>query len=266
MSDEIKHECAVALLRLLDSPAAAGGSGGAAPRSLPDPGGTLLSLLLEKQHNRGQDGAGAAVLSLSPEPGRPAWWIRRSASATALADLLGAIGRRPAAPGESLFLGHLRYATYGRGDESFCHPFVHAEPRLDRTLFLAGNFNLTNTRELFEAFRRAGNHPASSADGYLICELLARALAESGDLATPSPDSNAIASRRNSGRSPVRPATAASRPGGTGLRQDSASAETLLRIAAKRRTRTHRSTPLRPLRSDGWRPHPRRAPAWHGCC
>ena len=176
MSDEIKHECAVALLRLLDSPAAAGGSGGIAPRSLSDPGGTLLSLLLEKQHNRGQDGAGAAVLSLSPEPGRPAWWIRKSASATALADLLGAIGRRPASPGESLFLGHLRYATYGRGDESFCHPFVHAEPRLDCTLFLAGNFNLTNTHELFEAFRKAGNHPASSADGYLLCELLAAEL------------------------------------------------------------------------------------------
>ena len=175
MSDEIKHECAVALLRLLEAPEAAGGSGGS-PRSLPDPGGTLLSLLLEKQHNRGQDGAGAAVLSLAPEPGRPAWWIRKSASATALADLLGAIGRRPTAPGESLFLGHLRYATYGRGDESFCHPFVHAEPRLDRTLFLAGNFNLTNTHELFEAFRKAGNHPASSADGYLLCELLAAEL------------------------------------------------------------------------------------------
>ena len=175
MSDEIKHECAVALLRLLDSPAAAGGSGGT-PRSLPDPGGTLLSLLLEKQHNRGQDGAGAAILSLAPEPGRPAWWIRKSASATALADLLGAIGRRPTAPGESLFLGHLRYATYGRGDESFCHPFVHAEPRLDRTLFLAGNFNLTNTHELFEEFRKKGNHPGSTADGYLICELLAAEL------------------------------------------------------------------------------------------
>ena len=175
MSDEIKHECAVALLRLLDSPAAVGGSGGT-PRSLSDPGGTLLSLLLEKQHNRGQDGAGAAVLSLSPEPGQPAWWIRKSASATALADLLGAIGRRPAARGEALFLGHLRYATYGRGDESFCHPFVHAEPRLDRTLFLAGNFNLTNTHELFEEFRKAGNHPGSTADGYLICELLAAEL------------------------------------------------------------------------------------------
>ena len=176
MSDEIKHECAVALLRLLgggEEPFCGGALAGS-----PDPGGTLLSLLLEKQHNRGQDGAGAAILSLAPEPGRPAWWIRRSASATALADLLGAIGRRPAATGESLFLGHLRYATYGRGDESFCHPFVHAEPRLDRTLFLAGNFNLTNTHELFEAFRKAGNHPASSADGYLICELIAQELSQ----------------------------------------------------------------------------------------
>ena len=233
MSDEIKHECAVALLRLLGGDGEPSRGGPLAGAS--DPGGTILSLLLEKQHNRGQDGAGAAVLSLSPEPGQPAWWIRKSASATALADLLGAIGRRPAAPGEALFLGHLRYATYGRGDESFCHPFVHAEPRLDRTIFLAGNFNLTNTHELFEEFRKAGNHPASTADGYLLCELLARALAEPGDLTTPSPISNAIASRRNSGRSPVRPATAASRPGGTGLRQDSASAETLLRIAAKRR-------------------------------
>ncbi len=178
MSDEIKHECAVALLRLLGGGEEASCGGPLA--GPPDPGGTILSLLLEKQHNRGQDGAGAAILSLSPEPGRPAWWIRRSASATALADLLGAIGRRPAAPGESLFLGHLRYATYGRGDESFCHPFVHAEPRLDRTLFLAGNFNLTNTHELFEAFRRAGNHPASSADGYLLCELLALGLAKPG--------------------------------------------------------------------------------------
>ena len=178
MSDEIKHECAVALLRLLDGDGEPSRGGPLAGAS--DPGGTILSLLLEKQHNRGQDGAGAAVLSLAPEPGRPAWWIRRSASATALADLLGAIGRRPAAPGESLFLGHLRYATYGRGDESFCHPFVHAEPRLDRTLFLAGNFNLTNTHELFEEFRKAGNHPASSADGYLLCELLALGLAKPG--------------------------------------------------------------------------------------
>ncbi len=169
MSDSIKHECAVALLRLLEPPAAAGF----------DLGGTLLSLLLEKQHNRGQDGAGAATLTLSPEPGTPAWHLLRCAGANPLADLLGRISRRRLI-GESLFLGHLRYATYGKGDESFCHPFVHASPRLDQTLFLAGNFNLTNTHDLFEDFRAAGNHPASTADGYLLCELLAAELAQHG--------------------------------------------------------------------------------------
>ena len=199
MSDSIKHECAVALLRLLDGGAEAS-TGLFAEAS--DPGGTALSLLLEKQHNRGQDGAGAAILSLNPEPGAPAYWISKSASSTALADVLGAIGKRSeslcrkerkerkevtvlansasfaAENDERIFLGHLRYATYGKGDESFCHPFVHASPRLGQTLFLAGNFNLTNTHELFDAFRAAGNHAASSADGYLICELLAAELAD----------------------------------------------------------------------------------------
>ena len=203
MSDSIKHECAVALLRLL-------GVGAEAPCNDPfagvsDPGGTALSLLLEKQHNRGQDGAGAAILSLNPEPGAPAYWISKSASSTALADVLGAIGKRSeslcrkerkerkeetafansasfaAENDERIFLGHLRYATYGKGDDSFCHPFVHASPRLGQTLFLAGNFNLTNTHELFEDFRAAGNHAASSADGYLLCELLACGLAEPGN-------------------------------------------------------------------------------------
>ena len=182
MSDEIKHECAVALLRLLDGDGEPSGGGPLAES--PDPGGTALSLLLEKQHNRGQDGAGAAILSLDPEPGAPACRVAKSASPTALADLLGAIAKRPRPDRERIFLGHLRYATYGRGDESFCHPFVHAAPRLDRTLFLAGNFNLTNTRELFEAFRASGNHPASAADGYLLCELLAGGLEDGRGIAT----------------------------------------------------------------------------------
>ena len=157
MSDEMKHECAVALLRLRG----AGGDGAAA-----------LSLLLEKQHNRGQDGAGAATLSLDPEPRSPAWRIFKCAGPNPLAELLGRLARR-GGRGESVFLGHLRYATYGKGDETFCHPFVHASPRLDRTLLLAGNFNLANAGELFGSFRAAGNHPSCAADGYLVCEMLA---------------------------------------------------------------------------------------------
>ena len=163
MSDAVKHECAVALLRLRK---------GAAEYGAGDFGGTKLSLLLEKQHNRGQDGAGAVTLTLSPEAGKPAFNELKSASASPLADLLSLLARRRRMD-ETLFLGHLRYATYGKGDVGFCHPFVHKSARLSRTLFLAGNFNLTNTRELFDAYVGMGKFPESTADGYLICEWLA---------------------------------------------------------------------------------------------
>ena len=162
MSDSIKHECAVALLVLR--------AGGVVD------GATKLSLLLEKQHNRGQDGAGVVTLAAHPEAGWPAYNELKSASATPLADLLGQIARRRRLPDERIFLGHLRYATYGKGDVGFCHPFVHKAARLSRTLFLAGNFNLTNTHDLFDAYVRMGKFPESEADGYLICEWLASAM------------------------------------------------------------------------------------------
>ena len=162
MSDSIKHECAVALLVLR--------AGGAVD------GATKLSLLLEKQHNRGQDGAGVVTLAAHPEAGRPAYNELKSASATPLADLLGQIARRRRLPDERIFLGHLRYATYGKGDVGVCHPYVHKAARLSRTLFLAGNFNLTNTHDLFDAYVRMGKFPESEADGYLICEWLASAM------------------------------------------------------------------------------------------
>ena len=171
MSDDLKHECAVAMVVLRKPPSAAG-----------DFGGTKLSLLLEKQHNRGQDGAGAAILRASPVPGEEPYWIAKSASATPLADVLGAIGRRTQSF-ERIFLGHLRYATFGKNEAKFCHPFVHESSELARTLLLAGNFNLTNAAELFESYRSKGGFPASRADGYLITELVARELAEGRSLA-----------------------------------------------------------------------------------
>ena len=195
MSDDLKHECAVAMVVLRKPvPAEAG-----------DFGGAKLSLLLEKQHNRGQDGAGAAILSAHPEPGESPYWLYKSASATPLVDLLAAIGKRPVIshratesqrgegnekalcasvpPCERIFLGHLRYATFGKNDAAFCHPFVHQASELEHTLLLAGNFNLTNTSELFETYSRQGEFPTSKADGYLLCEMVAHELANGKDLA-----------------------------------------------------------------------------------
>ena len=167
MAEEIKHECAVALLRLRR-----GAAHYADNFKAVDFGGTKLSLLLEKQHNRGQDGAGAVTLTLSPEAGKPAYDELKSASDRPLADLLSLLAKRRRMD-ETMFLGHLRYATYGKGDIGFCHPFVHKAARRERMLFLAGNFNLTNTRELFDAYVALGKFPESTADGYLICEWLA---------------------------------------------------------------------------------------------
>ena len=186
MSDEIKHECAVALVVLrkdAEHYRAKYGTG--------DFGGTKLSLLLEKQHNRGQDGAGAAILTANPEPGEAPYQIFKSASDTPLADVLGMIGKRqrtsdtglkpltPEAPGlrqkvEKIFLGHLRYATFGKNDVAFCHPFIHEASELGHTLLLAGNFNLTNAADLFDDYRKHGSFPTSKADGYLICELISK--------------------------------------------------------------------------------------------
>ncbi len=190
MSDEVKHECAVAMVAVRRS---------RGDRPASDFGGTKLSLLLEKQHNRGQDGAGAAILSADPEPGEEPYWIAKSASATPLADVLGAMARRkwnrtsdighqtsvtevrsPRSEVERIFLGHLRYATFGKNEVAFCHPFVHEASELSHVLLLAGNFNLTNAHELFEDYRRHGSFPTSKADGYLVCELIAHELGKVG--------------------------------------------------------------------------------------
>ena len=171
MSDAIKHECGVALLRLRK-----GASFYRDKYGTSDFGGMKLALLLEKQHNRGQDGAGAAMLRLQPEPGTPPYRVLKSIAAPPPTDLLGQIATRPLPSDATVFLGHLRYATFGRQDLNFCHPFVHVASTLERTLLLAGNFNLTNTHELFEEYRGLGFFPSCKADGYLMTELVAHNL------------------------------------------------------------------------------------------
>lgn len=171
MSDQLKHECGVALLRLRK-----GASFYRDKYGTGDFAGMKLSLLLEKQHNRGQDGAGAAMLRLQPEPGTPPYRVFKSVASQPLTDLLGQIAKRHVCPDETVFLGHLRYATFGRQDVNFCHPFVHVASTLERTLLLAGNFNLTNTHELFEEYRGLGFFPSCKADGYLMTELIAHNL------------------------------------------------------------------------------------------
>ena len=192
MSDQIKHECAVTLLRLRRGVEYFQRKYGTAYY-----GFQKLALMLEKQHNRGQDGAGIACVGLDPEPGVPCYRLEKSNRPPCLADLLEKIGSAiPPLPDEplsgdamkhlypfcgELYLGHLRYGTFGRSGLEACHPFVRENACLDRTLLLAGNFNLTDTAEIFRILQATGHHPASRQDGALILQLIGHYLEQMRD-------------------------------------------------------------------------------------
>jgi amidophosphoribosyltransferase len=164
MSDPIKHECGLAYIRLLKPFSYYQQKKGTALYGL-----NKLYLLMEKQHNRGQDGAGIASVKLNAEPGYPFMHRLRSVATQAIADIFAQVGKeinemeqfQPEIrkhPGlmkghlnfmGELLLGHLRYGTQGKNNAEFCHPFIKRDIIPARNLALAGNFNLVNTDELF---------------------------------------------------------------------------------------------------------------------
>ncbi len=164
MSDEIKHECGLAFIRLRKSFSYYQQQYGSVLYGL-----NKLYLLMEKQHNRGQDGAGIATVKLNVEPGYPFLHRIRSSANQPIADLFSQIGKEIEEiekyqpdiknhPGlmkgnvdhlGELLLGHLRYGTQGKNNVEFCHPFIKRDTIPARNLALAGNFNLVNTEELF---------------------------------------------------------------------------------------------------------------------
>ena len=164
MSDPIKHECGLAYIRLLKPFSYYQQKQGTALYGL-----NKLYLLMEKQHNRGQDGAGIASVKLNAEPGYPFMHRLRSVATQAIADIFAQVGKEIHEMEQSqpeirkhpglmkghlnfmgeLLLGHLRYGTQGKNNVEFCHPFIKRDIIPVRNLALAGNFNLVNTDELF---------------------------------------------------------------------------------------------------------------------
>jgi amidophosphoribosyltransferase len=164
MSDEIKHECGLAFIRLRKPFSYYQQQYGTVMYGL-----NKLYLLMEKQHNRGQDGAGIATVKLNTEPGYPFLHRIRSSANQSIADIFSQIGKEISEieknhpdiqhhPGlmkghvsflGELLLGHLRYGTQGKNNVDFCHPFVKRNTIPARNLALAGNFNLVNKDELF---------------------------------------------------------------------------------------------------------------------
>jgi len=185
MSDAIKHECGIAFLRLrqpLEFYAHKYGT--------PLYGLNKMCLLMEKQHNRGQDGAGLATIKLDVPAGSRYISRHRSNANKPIQDLFEYINKRfvdlqqynpqklndiqwlqenIAFTGEVL-LGHLRYGTYGGNSIEQCHPFLRQNNWRTRSLVLAGNFNMTNVDELFNQLVELGQHPKEKADTVTILE------------------------------------------------------------------------------------------------
>jgi amidophosphoribosyltransferase len=185
MSDPIQHECGIALLRLKKPLQYYLDKYGTAFYGL-----NKLHLLMEKQHNRGQDGAGVANIKLDMDPGDRYISRYRSIDSKPLQDIFDHINDRfreiekedPALlknveylkknagfTGE-LFLGHLRYGTFGRNSIESCHPFLRQNNWITRNLVVAGNFNLTNVDELFDVLVGLGQHPKEKSDTVTVLE------------------------------------------------------------------------------------------------
>ena len=196
MSDAIKHECGIALLRLkkplqfyLDKYGTA------------FYGVNKMHLLMEKQHNRGQDGAGIANIKFDMEPGQRYISRTRSIAKSPIQDIFDQINGRfqqiqkekpenlnnidylkkhVGFTGE-LFLGHLRYGTFGRNSIESCHPFLRQNNWITRNLVIAGNFNLTNVDELFDVLVNVGQHPKEKSDTVTVLEKIGHFLDAEND-------------------------------------------------------------------------------------
>lgn len=182
MSDIIKHECGVALVRLLKPLEYYQEKYGSSLYGL-----SKLRLLLQKQRNRGQDGVGIATIKLDTKPGKKYISVKKCVTANYLADIFKQLDaqfedlkpkqlndpkwlkKNKPYTGE-LLLGHLRYGTHGDNSEATCHPFLRQNNWISRNLLLAGNFNLTNVDELFKELVELGQYPKQKSDTVTVLE------------------------------------------------------------------------------------------------
>ena len=183
MSDQINHECGLALIRLLKPLDFYKKKYGSSTYGL-----NKLYLMLEKQHNRGQDGAGFASVKLDVKPGNRFMHRERSASQNPIQEIFKNSNSRITAHKDKnpkwtieslkkniahvseLFLGHVRYGTFGQNSVEAVHPFLRQNNWMHRNLIVAGNFNMTNNRELFNDLVMLGQHPKEMSDTVTVME------------------------------------------------------------------------------------------------
>ena len=197
MSEQIKHECGIALIRLLKPLEYYRLKYGTWQYGV-----NKLYLLMEKQHNRGQDGAGAVGVKINSKPGQEYIFRHRSVDPNPIKDVFGKIYKEfnhaatefpksyhdPVWAKENLpfagevYLGHLRYGTFGRNSVEYTHPVMRQNNWRSRSLVLAGNFNLTNVDELFNLLVGLGQHPKGYTDTVTILEKVGHFIDEENEI------------------------------------------------------------------------------------
>lgn len=185
MSDAIKHECGISLIRLLKPLEHYKEKYGTAFYGV-----NKMYLMMEKQHNRGQDGAGFASIKLDMPAGSRYMSRVRSAEQQPIQDIFAQINQRISSELQAnpeyqdsvalqkqhvpyigeLLLGHVRYGTFGKNSIESVHPFLRQNNWMHRNLIVAGNFNMTNAKELFENLVTLGQHPKEDADTVTVME------------------------------------------------------------------------------------------------
>jgi len=185
MSDMLKHECGIALIRLKKPLEYYKEKYGSAFYGI-----NKMYLMMEKQHNRGQDGAGFASIKLDMQPGERYISRVRSIAQQPIQDIFAQINERinavlkehPEAQDDvalqkkltpylgEVLLGHVRYGTFGKNSVESVHPFLRQNNWMHRNLIVAGNFNMTNVNELFDNLVQIGQHPKERADTITVME------------------------------------------------------------------------------------------------
>ncbi len=195
MSDAIQHECGIALIRLKKSLEYYRINYGTWQYGL-----TKLYLLMEKQHNRGQDGAGAVCLKMDMDPGKKYLYRYRSNADNPIQAVFSRINKKLTAKNHSvelindpvwakenipfageLYMGHLRYGTFGKNNIEHVHPVMRENNWRSRNLVLAGNFNMTNTDELFQSLLAIGQTPKDISDTVTVLENVGHFLDEENE-------------------------------------------------------------------------------------
>lgn len=168
MLEEIHEDCGVALIRLLKPLDYYEKKYGTRYFGL-----NKLYLMMEKQHNRGQEGAGISCVKLGTEPGNEYMFRERAEGSNAITEIFSKV--QGSFMGE-LYMGHLRYSTTGKSGLSYVHPFLRRNNWRAKNLCLCGNFNMTNIEEVFETLTEQGQCPRIYSDSYIMLELMGHRL------------------------------------------------------------------------------------------